>query len=76
MTAATLAALYLPLLAQAQDAAPAAAGEVKAIDKITVTGSRIKRAEIEGPAPVTVITTEQIKREGFANVYEALSSLT
>ncbi|ALN57621.1 TonB-dependent outer membrane receptor [Lysobacter enzymogenes] len=74
LSAALLAALYLPLAAQAQDAAPA--GEAKTIDKVTVTGSRIKRAEIEGPAPVTVITTEQIKREGFANVYEALSSLT
>lgn len=48
----------------------------KTLDAITVTGSRIKRAEVEGPAPVTVITGDQIRKEGFATVYEALSSLT
>src|SRR5690606_37194481 len=46
------------------------------LDEITVTGSRIKRNEIEGPAPVTVITAEQIEREGFTTVYEALNTLT
>ncbi|WP_051885049.1 TonB-dependent receptor plug domain-containing protein [Lysobacter antibioticus] len=80
LTAAMLAALYLPLAAAAQEASAqdpaAAAGEVKSIDKITVTGSRIKRAEVEGPAPVTVISADQIKREGFSTVYEALSTLT
>jgi len=46
------------------------------IDGITVTGSRIKRAATEGPAPITVITSEQMKREGFATVHDALSTLT
>jgi len=46
------------------------------IDKVVVTGSRIKRAEVEGPSPVTVITAEQIKKEGFATVYDALQTLT
>src|SRR5688500_5351314 len=50
--------------------------ESKTLDTITVTGSRIKRAEVEGPAPVTVITGEQIMEEGFTTVYEALGSLT
>lgn len=46
------------------------------LDTVVVTGSRIKRAEIEGPAPVTVITGEQMKKEGFATVYDALQTLT
>ena len=46
------------------------------LDAITVTGSRIKRSEIEGPAPVTVITAAQMEREGFTTVYEALNTLT
>lgn len=48
----------------------------KTLDAVTVTGSRIKRAEIEGPAPVTVITAEQIRKEGFATVYDALQTMT
>ncbi len=46
------------------------------LDKIVVTGSRIKRAEIEGPAPVTVITSEELERQGFSTVAEALNTLT
>lgn len=42
---------------------------------VQVTGSRIKRAEIEGPSPVTVITSEQMENEGFVTVFEALDSL-
>lgn len=44
--------------------------------EVVVTGSRIKRAELEGPAPVTTITREQMQREGFTTAYEALYSLT
>lgn len=46
------------------------------LDKVVVTGSRIKRAEIEGPAPVTVITAEDIEKQGFSTVYDALNTLT
>ncbi|KAF1725085.1 TonB-dependent receptor [Pseudoxanthomonas japonensis] len=42
---------------------------------VQVTGSRIKRAEIEGPSPVTIITAQQIEAEGHATVFEALDSL-
>lgn len=44
--------------------------------EVIVVGSRIKRTESEGPAPVTTITREQMDREGFTTVYEALYSLT
>ncbi|PSD25329.1 hypothetical protein C7E17_27420, partial [Stenotrophomonas maltophilia] len=30
---------------------------------------RIKRASVEGPAPVNVITAAQIQKEGFVSVY-------
>lgn len=53
-----------------------AKGEAKTLDAVAVTGSRIKRSEIEGPAPVTVITGEQMKKEGFATVYDALQTIT
>lgn len=43
---------------------------------IVVTGSRIKRSQIEGPTPVTVVTTEQLRKEGFATVYDKLLTVT
>ena len=46
------------------------------LEKIVVTGSRIKRVEVEGAAPVVTITADDIKREGFTTVVEALQSLT
>ena len=49
--------------------------DTEQLDEIVVVGSRIKRAEVEGPAPVTVITREDIDREGFQTVGDALQSL-
>lgn len=46
------------------------------LDRVTVVGSRIKRSEIEGPAPVTVISRADIDREGFQTVGDMLQSLT
>jgi outer membrane receptor protein involved in Fe transport len=48
----------------------------KKLDSVKVVGSRIKRAEVEGPSPVTVITSEQIEQEGFNTVYDALETLS
>ncbi|WP_242106902.1 TonB-dependent receptor plug domain-containing protein [Luteimonas aquatica] len=86
---ALLAALLLPGAALAQDAAqqqtsdPQAAGAADAdskeatnLDKVSVVGSRIKRSEIEGPSPVTILSSEQIEREGFNTVQDALETLT
>ena len=50
--------------------------EEKSQNKLIVTGSRIKRTKAEGAAPVTVITSEGMEREGYTTVYEALRSLT
>ncbi|AVP98763.1 TonB-dependent receptor [Ahniella affigens] len=43
---------------------------------IEVTGSRIPRAQIEGPAPITTIDSEEIKASGFTSVPDVLRSLT
>jgi outer membrane receptor protein involved in Fe transport len=45
------------------------------LDKVTVTGSRIPRSEIEGAAPVTIVTAEQIKAQGYTTLFEFLNSL-
>ncbi|MCD9031626.1 TonB-dependent receptor [Luteimonas sp. Y-2-2-4F] len=76
------AALSLALLpaavvqAQDPDQPPARAGDATRLDTVTVTGSRIARATIEGPAPVTVITAEEIQKQGFSTVWESLGTLT
>lgn len=46
------------------------------LDKIEVVGSRIKRAEVEGASPVTVISRDDIEREGYQSVGEILQTLT
>jgi outer membrane receptor protein involved in Fe transport len=84
LAAALTVALWSPLLASAQDQtappaeqdAQAEQQEARTLDTVQVTGSRIKRSEVEGPAPVTVITGEQMKKEGFATVHDALLQIT
>jgi iron complex outermembrane receptor protein len=46
------------------------------LDRVKVTGSRISRAQVEGPSPVVVLTAEDMQKEGFTTVYEALNTLT
>jgi iron complex outermembrane receptor protein len=45
-------------------------------EQITVTGSRIKRADYEGPLPVTVITREEIDASGEISVAQLLRTQT
>jgi iron complex outermembrane receptor protein len=49
---------------------------VTQLETLQVTGSRIPRAQIEGPAPITVVTAEQIQAAGFTSVPEVLRSLS
>ncbi|MBB5191587.1 iron complex outermembrane receptor protein [Silvimonas terrae] len=46
------------------------------LGQVTVTGSRIPRAQKEGPTSVTVITGEQLEQEGYRNVFDALNQQT
>jgi len=63
--------------ALAQEAAATDEGEEAAkLDRIEVTGSRIKRTDLEGPANVIVIDRAQLDAKGYTTVFEALSDLT
>src|SRR4249919_4112929 len=42
------------------------------IDRIVVTGSRIPRTQLETASPVTTITADEIKSQGFRNVSDVL----
>ncbi|MBS0557148.1 MAG: TonB-dependent receptor [Proteobacteria bacterium] len=60
----------------AQDNATTTTTDTQKLETIEVTGSRIPRAQVEGPAPVVTITAQDIERNGFANVADIMSSLT
>jgi outer membrane receptor protein involved in Fe transport len=45
------------------------------LEKVVVTGSKIKKAQVEGPLPLLVITKQDIDNSGFRNVTEALQSI-
>lgn len=50
--------------------------EAKNLDTVTVTGSRIKRAEIEGALPVTVISRQDLEVSGQIMVSDFLRETT
>jgi iron complex outermembrane receptor protein len=46
------------------------------VERIEVTGSRIKRTDMETAVPVTVLSSETMMKLGFNNLQDALSSLS
>ncbi len=89
LAAAILIGMAVPAAAFAQDATTSSTDQAAALDaqgtkkkvdatldKVEVTGSHIKRAQIEGPVPITVITADDIKKEGYQTLAEALQTLT
>ncbi|BBO50430.1 hypothetical protein KMM349_07610 [Stenotrophomonas maltophilia] len=70
--------IQLALMGVAASAAAQApaSSSVQQLDAVQVTGSRIPRAQVEGPAPITVISAEQIRSSGFTTVPDVLRSMT
>lgn len=70
-------ALYSGLAASLSVGAPAfAADDSEEGEKIVVTGSRIKRTDIEGATPVISITAEDMENAGRLTVADALRNAT
>ncbi|MBM7073311.1 TonB-dependent receptor [Shewanella sp. 202IG2-18] len=55
-----------------------AAGESgdSSVERIQVTGSRIKRTDLESANPVTVLDASDLSNQGFTNVQDALENLS
>ena len=69
-------ALMLGATATAAIAAPAAfANDHEKVERVQVTGSRIKRTEMEGANPVQVLTAQDIKISGIDNVGDLLQEI-
>ena len=76
LTAAAVAAsLGFPALAVAQDAQDEANVEEQ-VERIQVTGSRIKRVDLEGASPVQIISAEDFDEQGRVSVADALRNVT
>lgn len=67
-------AACIPGVALAQETA--AQEEAKTLDSVTVTGSRIKRADVEGQVPVQTLSREDIERTGLTSIGEVLQRIT
>lgn len=61
-------------VATAMTSLPVLAAEGEEVERIEVTGSRIKRTDMETPVPVTVISREQISQMGVVNVADVLAT--
>lgn len=74
-SAAIVAGYAAPALAQA-DPTPQPKAQVLGDDSdIVVTGSRIRRQDLAGVGPATVVTAEQIQNTGIVNIETALQRL-
>ncbi len=65
--------LAMPGLVAAQDAPQT---DATTLDRVQVTGTRIKQAEIEGHVPIQTVTREDIERTGLTSIGDIIQSLT
>lgn len=66
--------IAMPGLVAAQDAPPS--GEATTLDRVQVTGTRIKKAEIEGQTPIQTLSREDIERTGLTSIADIVQNLT
>ncbi len=68
-----MSALGFAGTALAQDSAPA---DSQQLETVTVTGSRIRKADVETAQPILVLDRAAIEKQGFNSVVDILSNLT
>jgi len=72
----SIALALAPAFAGAQDAPAADAEKATTLDRIEVTGSRIRQAEVENQQPIIQLTRQDIEQQGFTSVADILQNLT
>lgn len=55
---------------------PAPANDAETLDRIEVTGSRIRQADVETAQPVLQITRQDIEKQGFQSVADILQNIS
>ncbi|MEO7931105.1 MAG: TonB-dependent receptor, partial [Lysobacter sp.] len=71
---AAVAVALVPAIAGAQDATPAA--KATTLDRIEVTGSRIRQVDVETAQPVLMISRADIENQGFNSVADILQNIS
>ncbi|HBN54414.1 MAG TPA: TonB-dependent receptor [Stenotrophomonas sp.] len=69
---AGIAIALTPAFASAQDAAAGAT----TLDRLEVTGSRIRSANVETQQPILTLSRENLEKQGFTSVADVLQNLT
>ena len=78
LSAALLLALGAPLAAHAQTAttpSSSSSTEARTLDRVSVTGSRIQRTDVEAALPVTIIQKAEIEAQGITSAEQLLQQL-
>ena len=68
--------IALPGVVAAQATPPARDSGATTLDRVQVTGSRIKKAEIEGQVPIHTLTRADIERTGLTSIGDVVQNLT
>jgi iron complex outermembrane receptor protein len=70
----------MPLAAFAQDSTTSSSTDTTqsaaTVQRVEVTGSRIRRTDMETPSPVQVISAKDLKESGYTSVSEVLRNIT
>lgn len=72
---AVLVGVCAPAYAQQASAGASEDKDITKIDTVTVTGSRISNPNVISPAPVSVLTAEDIKATGAINIGDMLTTM-
>ena len=66
--------IALPGFVAAQETPPSS--DATTLDRVQVTGTRIKKAEIESQTPIQTLTREDIERTGLTSIADIVQNLT
>ena len=75
MLPAGIAIALIPAFASAQEAT-ADASSTTTLDRLEVTGSRIRGADMETQQPIITLSRQDIEKQGFTSVADILQNLT
>ena len=73
--AAALVSAFVPAIAGAQEA-DASNQATTTLDRIEVTGSRIRQASLETAQPVVTMSRAEIQKQGFTSVADIVQNIT
>lgn len=76
LSVSVISALFLPLYAVPVLAQEHGSGEAQKLEAINVTGSRIKKAEVEGQSPVIAISAKDIEATGLGSIGDVIQRLS